>query len=95
MVTESQWNDFVRNDVVKYFPSGFSVIDVNGYFRECDTCETYSENSKMLLVVYSADLFQENIKKIEQLSDYYLNKFNRPVVLISSDEVNCDFHFKK
>ena len=94
-VSNIQWNSFVNNEVIKYFPAGFTVIDANGFFRICDTCETYSEKSKIIQLVYSKELFMENKQKIEQVADYYMRTYNRPAVLVSSNNVDCKFLYRE
>ena len=94
-VTESQWLDFVNNEVVKYFPAGFTVIDANGFYRNCDTCVTYIEKSKIIMLVYPKNSLFENEHKIKQISDYYMEKYNNLSVLVSSSNVECKFLYRE
>ncbi len=94
-ITDEQWQSFMTNEIASRFPSGFTIIDAIGYWRECDTCQFYQEKSKMMLLVYPDSLFKKNIPIIEDMAYKYIEKFNQQAVLQSSTEVNCEFYFKK
>lgn len=90
-ITETAWNAFVDTCIIKHFPQGFTIENTEGAWKECDTCETYREKSKVVIVIFADSLKSQSVAKINTISDSYKSGYKQQAVLITYDYVDCFF----
>ncbi|BCK75705.1 hypothetical protein AA0242T_1816 [Acetobacter aceti NRIC 0242] len=80
-VTDADWQDFLRTDIVPRFPEGLSVLPAQGVWRDRSTDQVGSEPSRLVWIVTpdSTDL----PGRIEAVRDAYKARFRQQSVGVS------------
>lgn len=86
-ITDEEWQTFREEHIVTQFPDGFTVVSVNGYWR--DETQTYAEPSMFLMLV--APDTHETRKKVASIAQAYKQRFRQQAVLQIKSRVNVDF----
>ncbi len=85
VVTELDWQLFLRDDVTRLFPAGLTVWEAEGQWREAQTGTLYHEQSKVLLLVHpDSGAARESI---QTLIETYIKRFEQESVLWESARV--------
>jgi len=78
VITASEWQTFIDNDVTPRFKDGLSVFEARGQWLGNDG-KLARENSKALLLIHAAD--SESDKQIEALRSIYKQRFSQDSVM--------------
>jgi len=92
LVSDSDWNKFVNEVIVPKFPSGFTIDDVDGYYRMSNG-EIIHEPSKVLLVLEEKD--ENNNSKLDSIANEYIRRFHQESVLKEESPVVYEFENEK
>ena len=76
-VSDSNWNEFLQEEIVPRFAEGFSVIDSTGFWLDGQRKQTITENSKII----SRLLRPGDAEAITQIIDAYRKEFEQESVL--------------
>jgi hypothetical protein len=87
--SESQWRDFLDNEVTPRFPSGLSVVDVYGQWQAKNQTTPSRLRSKMLIVDYPNT--PENRDKIEAIRAAWKQRTGDQSVLRVTEPVDVSF----
>lgn len=92
MVSDAEWRQFVKSDIIPRFPDGFTVLDGAGYWKSCNRFETKGEceKTKVLLVQYEKSAATET--KITGIMDAYIIQFDQQAVM-RSDIKSCTWFY--
>lgn len=92
MVSEAEWRQFVKSDIIPRFPAGFTVLDAAGYWKSCNRFDANGEceKSKVLLVQYEKTAETET--KITEIMDAYIIQFKQQAVM-RSDTKSCTWFY--
>jgi hypothetical protein len=74
-VTESEWSNFLAEEVTAKFPDGLTVVDINGQFRDPASGRIVRERGKLLIVVVF-DAPNHNAR-VEQVVKLYNTRFGQ------------------
>lgn len=81
-VREAEFEAFVDEFVTPRFPSGFTVLDARGQWRE-DNGTITKERSKVLILIYRRNERLPANVKIEEIRSEYKKRFSQQSVLRS------------
>ena len=81
-IGEAEFEDFVDEFVTPRFPSGFTVLDGRGQWREDDGTTT-KESTKVLTIIYRRKDKRAANAKIEEIRSEYKKRFSQQSVLRS------------
>ncbi|GAA6615338.1 DUF3574 domain-containing protein [Scytonema sp. NUACC26] len=84
-VTEKEFQLFVDNEVTPLFPNGLTLLTGKGQFKNSSQT-VVKEESKLLILLYPFN--SDSNRKIQQIRQAYLNKFQQESVL-RVDEQSC------
>jgi hypothetical protein len=87
-VSEGEWKAFLRDQVTRRFPKGFTVWEANGQWRMADGRIAH-ERSKVLLVVH--DETPELRQNVSEIIDAYKRMFEQESVLWETARVCAAF----
>lgn len=87
-VTEEEWDQFVNDAVNVYFPTGFTVIDAEGHYRNADH-KPVEERSKV--VVIFNDGTWDTLQKFDQLRRLYCQRFGQRSIIRASTAASVTF----
>ncbi|WP_421908354.1 DUF3574 domain-containing protein [Methanolacinia petrolearia] len=79
-ITETDWDNFVNEEIVPCFPEGFTIVDSKGYWQDYSTNVTIAENSK-IVIIYGG-FSEEDIQKIIDLKNIYKEEFEQDSVML-------------
>ena len=79
-VSEQDWAAFLAEVVTPRFPSGFTILDAHGQYRE-DGGNIIREQSHVLIFLYTSRSKRESRAKIEEIRTAYIERFNQESVL--------------
>ncbi len=86
-IGERAWDRFVRQDVARHFPTGFTVLTGRGYWRRPATGEAQWERSRIVLRVH--DGTEDEHRKIAALTALYKRRFGQEAVLRVDHRTGC------
>ncbi len=86
MVSDEEWRRFLDEEVIPRFPAGFSVVDVDGQYRNAGAM-VVRERSKQLLIVGPGG----DETKLDAIRDAYKRRFNQESVLVVESPVCAAF----
>jgi hypothetical protein len=91
-VNEAEFRIFIDEFVTPRFPSGFTVFDARGQWRENDGTIT-KEGTKVLILIYRRNERRPANEKIEEIRNEYKKRFSQQSVLRSdiTKGVRVDF----
>ena len=73
-VSESEWANFVADEVTPRFPDGLSVLDVAGQYREASGRIVRERTKLLVVVVFDAP---NHIARIQQVVNAYNARFGQ------------------
>ena len=73
-VSESEWSNFLAEEVTPKFPDGLSVLDVAGQFREPSGRIARERTKLLVVVVFDAP---NHLAKIQQVMNAYNARFGQ------------------
>ena len=88
MISESQWQSFLRNEVTPRFPNGLTVWEANGQWRRSDG-HIGRERAKVLLLVHEEKPVVRGA--IREIVEVYKRDFHQESVLWETAPVCAAF----
>jgi len=79
-VTDDEWETFLSDFVTPRFPSGFTVFDARGQYRQADN-EIVREPTKVVVFLYSATTRTASRRRIEEIRRAYKTRFKQESVM--------------
>lgn len=80
VVTEDDWNEFLKEVVTPRFPDGLTVLEGYGQYRDASG-KIVRERSKVLVILYPAAKRKSSSRKIDEIRKAYKAKFQQESVL--------------
>jgi hypothetical protein len=80
VITEAQWNAFIETSVSTRFPSGFTVVNAVGQWRD-QQGRIQQEPSRLLVIVQTEE--SGSLQRLKAVVDDYKTRFQQEAVLIS------------
>ena len=80
MALDEDWEKFLAEAVTPRFPSGFTILDAQGQYRENDG-KVVKELAKILVIFYPAKTRTADRRKIEEIRSVYVKQFKQRSVL--------------
>jgi len=77
-VSETQWIQFIDNEITPRFPDGLSVYDASGQWRDPTSKKIVRELSKIVLIVLPGNA--EDIARLNELTEIYKRRFKQQSV---------------
>ena len=78
LVSDTDWASFLATEVTPRFPSGFSVFDAAGQYREPSGAISREPSKMVVIVVFDTPAYRA---KVSALVDAYLKRFRQHEVL--------------
>jgi len=85
-VSPVAWQGFVDKEVTPRFPSGLTIDEVSGQWRDMKTSKTIRESSRAMMILYKPSAKAE--QAIEDIRAAYKSQFQQDSVM-RLDEINC------
>lgn len=86
-VSETDWNKFVDDVIIKQFPLGFTTYDADGYYLI--NGNRIHEPTKVFLLLH--DSAKTNEAKFQIIINEYIKRFNQQSVIKENCPVNYEF----
>lgn len=84
-ITDRDWKEFLNEEIVPKFPSGLTVFDGDGRWRDTNGL-IHTEGSRVLVVLYPMD-DSEADGKLDAIAQKYCADFDQEAVMrLDSDE---------
>lgn len=80
VVTEDDWNEFLKEVVTPKFPDGLTVLEGYGQYRD-SSGKIVRERSKVVVILYPATKRKSSSRKIDEIRKAYKAKFQQESVL--------------
>jgi hypothetical protein len=77
-VSETQWLQFIDNEITPRFPEGLTVYDASGQWRDPATKKIVRELSKVVLIVLPGN--PEDLTRLSELTEIYKRRFKQQSV---------------
>jgi hypothetical protein len=77
-VSETQWIQFIDNEITPRFPDGLSVYDASGQWRDPTSKKIVRELSKIVLIVLPGNA--EDLTRLNELTEIYKRRFKQQSV---------------
>ena len=77
-VSETQWIQFIDNEITPRFPEGLTVFDASGQWRDPTTKKIVRETSKIVLIVLPGNA--EDLTRLNELAEIYKRRFKQQSV---------------
>jgi hypothetical protein len=77
-VSETQWLQFIDNEITPRFPEGLTVFDASGQWRDPTTKKIVRETSKIVLIVLPGNA--EDLTRLNELAEIYKRRFKQQSV---------------
>ena len=77
-VSETQWIQFLDNEITPRFPDGLSVFDAAGQWRDPTSKKIVRELSKIVLIVLPGNA--EDLPRLNEIADAYKRRFQQQSV---------------
>lgn len=84
-ITETEFQNFIDNQITPRFPDGLTVLSGNGQFKD-STGAIIKEKSKLLILLYP--FTRASSRKVDDIRGDYLRMFQQQSVL-RTDEEQC------
>ena len=88
MVSESEWQEFVKAVITPRFREGLTVLDGSGQFLNSSGM-LIRENSKIVILIYEKS--PEKNQAINEIIETYKRTFQQESVLRATSEVKVSF----
>ena len=83
-VDEEQWQTFLEDTVTPHFPDGLTVYDARGQWFDTAEERLYRESTKVLNVLVPADVVEDSVAAVHDISDIYKVQFDQQAVFYTS-----------
>jgi len=80
-VKPKEWSAFLRDDVGRRFPGGFTVVDAHGQWQNRQG-RVVQEATKLLILFHDGDLASE--RKLDEIVTAYKQRFGQEAVIRTS-----------
>jgi hypothetical protein len=87
-VSESEWQEFVKEVITPRFREGLTVLDGSGQFLNSSGI-LIRENSKIVILIYESS--QVKNRAIQEIIENYKGRFQQESVLRTTSEVKVSF----
>jgi len=77
-VSETQWLQFIDNEITPRFPEGLTVFDASGQWRDPATKKIVRETSKIVLIVLPGNA--EDLTRLSEIAEIYKRRFKQQSV---------------
>ena len=77
-VSETQWIQFLDNEITPRFPDGLTVFDAAGQWRDPTSKKIVRELSKIVLIVLPGNA--EDLPRLNEIADAYKRRFRQQSV---------------
>ena len=77
-VSETQWLQFIDNEITPRFPEGLTAYDAAGQWRDPATKKIVRETSKVVLIVLPGNA--EDLTRLNEIIDIYKRRFKQQSV---------------
>jgi hypothetical protein len=77
-VSETQWIQFIDNEITPRFPDGLTVYDAAGQWRDPVSKKIVRELSKVVLIVLPGNA--EDLTRLNELAEIYKRRFKQQSV---------------
>ena len=77
-VSETQWMQFIDNEITPRFPDGLTVFDASGQWRDPTSKKIVRESSKIVLIVLPGNA--EDLTRLNELAETYKSRFKQQSV---------------
>jgi hypothetical protein len=77
-VSETQWLQFIDNEITPRFPEGLTAYDASGQWRDPATKKIVRELSKVVLIVLPGNA--EDLTRLSELTEIYKRRFKQQSV---------------
>ena len=81
VVKPKEWSAFVRDDIARRFPAGFTVVDAQGQWQDYRG-RVVIEATKLLIVFHDGD--SESERKLDEIANAYKARFGQEAVIRTS-----------
>ncbi len=88
-VKAKDWDAFVRNDISKAFPAGFTILNARGNWLSPQTGELVSETSQLVVFIHKKQKADD--VKIDSLRAEYQRRFKQDAVLRADKKIKAQF----
>ena len=79
-VSDDEWEKFLLDVVTDRFPSGFTVLDARGQYKQVNN-EVIKEPTKILIFFYPPSARASSRRKVEEIRRAYVKQFKQESVL--------------
>ena len=83
-VDEEEWQTFLEDTVTPHFPDGLTVYDARGQWFDTAEERLYRESTKVLNVLVPADVVEDSVAAVHDISDIYKVQFDQQAVFYTS-----------
>ena len=83
-LTEEEWQSFLADTVTPHFPDGLTVLDARGQWFDTTEGRLYRESTKLLNVLVPADVVEDSVAAVRNISDIYKAQFDQQAVFYTS-----------
>lgn len=87
-ISESEWQEFVKEVITPRFREGLTVLDGSGQFLNLNGI-LIRENSKIVILIHENS--QEKNRAIQEIIENYKSRFQQQSVLRTTSEVKVSF----
>ena len=77
-VRETQWMQFVDNEITPRFPDGLTVFDAAGQWRDPASKRIVRESSKIVLIILPGNA--DDIPRLNEITETYKRRFKQQSV---------------
>ena len=77
-VSETQWMQFIDNEITPRFPDGLTVFDATGQWWDPTSKKIVRESSKIVLIVLPGNA--EDLPRLNELAETYKRRFKQQSV---------------
>ena len=77
-VSETQWMQFIDNEITPRFPDGLTVFDATGQWWDPTSKKIVRESSKIVLIVLPGNA--EDLTRLNELAETYKSRFKQQSV---------------
>jgi hypothetical protein len=80
VVTDEEWNEFLKDTVTPRFPEGLTVLEGYGQYKN-DSGKIVRERSKVIIFLYPLNKRRSGGRKLEQIRNEYKKRFKQESVM--------------
>ena len=91
MVSDDEWRRFLDEEVTTRFPTGFSVAEIDGQYRNAGGGIAREQSKELLIIVPAGAADAADEAKLAAIRDAYKRRFNQESVLLVESPVCAAF----